>query len=56
MTAREAAIARLRKIRKSPSYRSFFTDDAIRAFTDVAASAYAGKSCISEKKDPEPSR
>lgn len=56
MTARETAIARLRKIQKSPKYRGFFTDDAIQAFADVAASAYAGKSCKSEQKDPERSR
>ena len=40
----ETAIARLRKIQQSPRYRSFFTDDAIQAFADVEASAYAGKS------------
>jgi hypothetical protein len=56
MTAREAAIARLRKIQKSPRYRSFLTDDAIQAFADVAASAYAGNSRLSEKKDPERAR
>lgn len=52
MTALEAAIARLRKTQQSSRYRSFFTDDAIKAFDDVKASAYAGQSRVSEKKKP----
>jgi hypothetical protein len=53
MLAREAAIYKLRKIQKSPRYRSFFTDKAIKAFGDLKASAYAGKSRACAEKDAD---
>jgi hypothetical protein len=43
MTARDDAIAKLKRLHKSSRYRTFFTDEAIAAFSSIETSALAGK-------------
>lgn len=39
-----AARDKIRRLQRSPRYRSFFTEEAIDAFTKIKNSALAGKS------------
>jgi len=47
---RKAAIEKLRRLQKSPRYRSFFSPEAVDAFTKVESSAFAGKSLLCSKR------
>jgi|AutmiccommuBRH17_1029484.scaffolds.fasta_scaffold65392_1 hypothetical protein len=47
---RKAAIEKLRRLQKSPRYRSFFSLEAVDAFAKIEASALAGKSLLCSKR------
>jgi hypothetical protein len=47
---RKSAIEKLRRLQKSPRYRSFFSPEAVDAFTKVESSAFAGKSLLCSKR------
>ncbi len=47
---RKAAIEKLRRLQKSPRYRSFFSLEAVDAFAKIEAAALAGKSLLCSKR------
>ncbi|HHM6759878.1 hypothetical protein ACNFBT_17265 [Pseudomonas sp. NY15181] len=50
--AKAKSDAKLSRLRKSSSYKSFCSQDAVEAFAEVSGSGYAGKS----QRKPKPSR
>lgn len=53
---REAAIEKLRRLQRSPKYRSFLSQEAIDAFAKVESSAFAGKSLPLNKRSNSPNK
>ena len=53
---RKSAIEKLRRLQKSPRYRSFFSPEAVDAFTKVESSAFAGKSLLCSKRRDSPDK
>lgn len=48
------ALAKLARMRKSPSHKSFFKADAIEAFAKVEGSAFAGTSLRKRDSGADP--
>ena len=48
---RLAAKNKIRGLQQSPSYRSFFSPEAIDAFSEIKGSALAGKSLAHSKNE-----
>lgn len=48
---RSAAKNKIQRLQQSPSYRSFFSPEAIDAFSEIKGSALAGKSLVHSKNE-----